>query len=200
MRVLAGVLAFSLATAGHASAAPRNFDPARIPAGVYELDPRHASLIAKAPHLGGFSRYTMRFDKLSGDFTIDPANWRKAVVSIHVAAASVDTGDRNFDRQIAGYFGAAKHPDIIFVSRSLDLIDARSGKLTGDLNFNGVTRPVTLDVTFNGSGPGLPGEGTRLGFSGSGRVKRSEFGVSAASNWAGDDVDLLFEVEFVRRQ
>ena len=73
------------------------------------------------------------------------------------------------------------------------------GQLTGDLTFHGVTKPVTLDVTFNGVGPGLLGAGTRMGFSGSGRIKRSEFGVNAVRLFAGDEVDLLFEIEFSKK-
>jgi len=62
-----------------------------------------------------------------------------------------------------------------------------------------VTKPVTLDVTFNGSGPGMLGAGTRMGFSGAGRIKRSDFGVSNAKQFAGDDIDLSFEIEFVKK-
>ncbi|WP_296459402.1 YceI family protein [Phenylobacterium sp.] len=73
------------------------------------------------------------------------------------------------------------------------------GRLTGDLNFHGVTRPVTLDVAFNGYGPGFPVSGPRMGFSGAGRFKRSDFGVNGGRPFAGDDVDLIFEVEFVKK-
>jgi polyisoprenoid-binding protein YceI len=73
------------------------------------------------------------------------------------------------------------------------------GKLEGDLLFHGVTKPVTLDVTFNGVGPGLLGVGTRVGFSGTGQIKRSEFGVNQARMFAGDLVDLVFEIEFVKK-
>ena len=71
--------------------------------------------------------------------------------------------------------------------------------MSGDLTFHGVTKPVVLDVTFNGVGPGILGAGTRLGFSGTTHLKRSEFGVTAMSQFAGDDLDLIFEVEFVKK-
>ena len=78
------------------------------------------------------------------------------------------------------------------------LVDGR-GTVTGDLTFHGVTKPVTLDAVFNGSGPGMMGAGTRMGFSGTGRIKRSEFGVTNAKQFAGDDIDLEFEIEFVKK-
>ena len=198
MRAAAVVLTLALASAPAAFANPTTTDPAKVPAGSYALDKRHASLIVKVPHMGGFSRYTMRFTGLDGGFTYDPANWQATQVTISVNPTSLDTGDANFNKEIAGFFGAAKYPAITFTSTGLKA-DGAHGTLTGDLAFHGVTKPVTLDVTFNGVGPGLMGAGTRMGFSGTGRIKRSEFGVTNVSNWAGDDVDLSFEVEFVKK-
>jgi len=115
--------------------------------------------------------------------------------SIDVPTASVDTGDAGFNKQVAGYLGAS---DITFVSTKVTAVDGR-GTVTGDLTLHGVTRPVTLDVTFNGVGPGLLGAGTRMGFSGVGRIKKSDFGVTGGAPFVGDDVDLFFEVEFVKK-
>jgi polyisoprenoid-binding protein YceI len=192
----AGLLGLSICTAALAN--PISQDPTKAPAGDYVLDKRHASLTAKIAHMGGFSRYTMRFDGLDGGYTLDPTNWQATKVTINVDAASVDTGDPSFNKQIAGYFDAAKFPTISFVSTDLTA-DNGKGVLTGDLTFHGVTKPVSLDVTFNGVGPGMLGAGTRMGFSGTGRIKRSDFGVTEMKQFAGDDIDLLFEVEFVKK-
>lgn len=202
-RTLAAALALCLALCptfgGAALANPVTRDPSRIPAGSYVLDKRHASLTAKIAHLGGFSRYTLRFTGLEGGFTVDPANWRATKVSFSVDPKSVDTGDPSFNKQIAGYFDVAKYPAITFVSTGLTGGDNGEGQLTGDLTFHGVTKPVTLDVAFNGVGPGLLGAGTRMGFSGTARIKRSDFGETAVRQWAGDDIDLIFEIEFTRK-
>jgi polyisoprenoid-binding protein YceI len=188
----------SLAAAG-AAANPTTQDPTKVPPGVYVLDPRHSSLIAKIPHLGGFSRYTMRFNKISGGFTYDPANWQTTVATITVDPASVDTGDPNFNKQIAGYFETSKYPTATFVSRKADQLAPGKGKIVGDLTLHGVTKPVIFDVTFNGVGPGVLGGGTRVGFSGAGRILRVDFGVTGGSQFAGDEVDLVFEVEFQKQ-
>lgn len=197
-RPLGLALAASLILAGAAAANPKTQDPANVPAGTYVLDKRHASLLAKIPHMGGFSRYTLRFNGLDGGFAYDPANWQATKLTFTVDPASVDTGDAGFNRQIAGYFDAARYPVISFASTEL-VGENDHGTLTGDLSFHGVTKPVALDVTFNGAGPGLLGAGTRAGFSGTAHIKRSDFGVTAASQFAGDDVDLVFEVEFVKK-
>lgn len=191
-------LAAALAVATAAQAAPTSTDPAKVPAGEYVMDKAHASLVARVAHLGGFSRYTLRFNGLDGRFTYDPADWRAARVTVSVDPASVDTRDAAFDRTIAGFFDAKRFPAIVFQSTGLEA-DGAHGRLNGDLTFHGVTRPVTLDVTFNGVGPGLTGLGTRVGFSGTGRIRRSDFGVDAVRQFAGDDVDLQFEVEFFKK-
>jgi len=199
MRSLALGLAVGLALGGAALADPVTRDPAKIPAGAYVLDKRHASLIARIPHLGGFSRYTLRFTGLDGAFTYDPANWQATKVSFSVNPRSADTGDAGFNKEIAGFLGAETNPAILFASTGFTAGPDGHGQVTGDLSFHGVTKPVTLDVTFNGVGPGLLGAGTRLGFSGVTRIKRSDFGATAVSQWAGDDVELQFEIEFTRK-
>ena len=196
-RMSIAVLAVLLAS-GAAAADPTTRDPVKVPAGTFALDPRHASLVVKIPHMG-FSHYTLRFNKLDGAFTYDPANWQATKVSITVDPRSIDTADGLFSKTVAGYFEPDKYPTIQFTSTALTSDAEGRGTLTGDLTLHGVTRPVTLDVTFNGYGPGLPLMASRLGFSGSGKIKRSEFGVTAARPFAGDTVDLSFEVEFVKK-
>ncbi len=195
------VMAVAVALLGPitALAAPHSQDPAKVPAGDYVLDPHHASLLVKIPHMG-FSNYTMRFDRLDGRFTYDPANWTATKVTITVDPTSINTGQPSFDKTIAGpdYFDAAKYPAITFVSTGVAGQDGK-GSVSGDLTFHGVTRPVTLDVVFNGVGPGLLGVGTRLGFSGTTHIKRSDFGVTAVSQFTGDDLELMFETEFTRK-
>jgi polyisoprenoid-binding protein YceI len=193
------VILAALCACGAAAADPTSRDPAKAPKGDYALDPRHASLVVKVPHMGGFSRYTMRFNKLSGSFSYDPANWEATKVNIVVDPKSIDTADNLFNKTVSGYFDPDKFPTITFASTGLTATPEGRGQLTGDLTLHGVTKPVTLDVEFNGSGPGLLGAGTRMGFSGTGRIKRSEYGVTGGRPFAGDTVDLLFEVEFVRK-
>jgi polyisoprenoid-binding protein YceI len=199
MRTLLVSLAVAVSLASTAGASPKTRDPAQVPAGDYELDKRHASLVARVAHMGGFSRFTMRFDRIGGDFTYDPANWRNTKVTITVDTASVDTNVPGFDKQVAGFLGADKYPQISFVSTGLTPGSESAGKLDGQLTFHGVTKPISLDVMFNGVGPGLLGIGTRLGFSGTAAFKRSEFGADAMEKWAGDDVELIFDVEFAKK-
>jgi polyisoprenoid-binding protein YceI len=199
MRIIAAALAVSIALAPPALANPSTQDPAKVPAGSYALDKRHASLTVRIVHMG-FSHYTMRFNGLDGSFTYDPANWQATKATFTVDPKSVDTDDAAFNKQIAGYFEADKYPTISFVSTNIQGQDGK-GTMTGDLTFHGVTKPVTLDVTFAGAGHGVAPIGTRLGFSGSTQIKRSDFGLSnfVLNQFTGDDVDVIFEVEFEKK-
>jgi polyisoprenoid-binding protein YceI len=199
IRVALAAVAVSLTLGSAALANPSTQDPTKVPAGSYVLDKRHASLTVKILHMG-FSHYTMRFNGLDGNFTYDPANWQSTKASITVDAKSIDTNDPAFNKQIAGYFEADKYPTITFVSSGVQGQDGK-GTLTGDLTFHGVTKPVTLDVTFAGAGRGVGPLGTRLGFSGSTQIKRSDFGLSnfVLNQFTGDDVDVIFEVEFEKK-
>jgi polyisoprenoid-binding protein YceI len=182
-----------------ALANPSTQDPAEVPAGTYVLDKAHASLTVKILHMG-FSHYTLRFNGLEGGFIYDPSNWKTTAVSFTVDPKSADANNPAFNRQIAGYFEADKFPSIRFMSRAVQGIEGK-GTITGDLTLHGVTRPVTLDIAFAGAGHGVTPLGTRLGFSGSTHIKRSDFGIRnlVLDQFTGDDVEVLFEAEFEKK-
>lgn len=203
MRAALIALLTGLTVSGSALANPSTADPAKVPAGTYVLDKRHASLTLRIAHLG-FSHYTLRMDSLDGGFTYDPANWQATKLTFTVDPKSVDTHDPAFDKQIAGYFEPEKYPAITFVSTAVEGVvqdQETKGTVSGDLSLHGVTRPVTLDVTFDGAGHGVGPLGTRLGFSGSTRIKRSDFGLSnfVLNQFTSDDVDVIFELEFEKK-
>lgn len=178
---------------------PPTRDPTRVPAGVYVLDSRQSSLAIRIPLMGGLSRHTMRFNRLSGSFDYDPASWQSTRVEITVDPRAVEAGNTMFNRAIIGYFEPDKYPVIRFQSTALVADASGRGKLSGDLTFHGVTRPITLDVQFNGFGPDPQGAGARMEFSGAGTIRRSDFGVIAGRLFAHDRIDLIFEVEFARK-
>jgi polyisoprenoid-binding protein YceI len=200
IRTVAAALFFTIGLSGAAYANPSTTDPAKVPAGTYVLDKQHASLTAKIVHMG-FSHYTLRFDGLDGSFTYDPANWQATKVTFTVDPKSVDTHDGAFDKQISGYFEPDKYPTITFVSTAVQGGADGKGTVTGDLTFHGVTKPVMLDVTFDGAGHGVGPLGTRLGFSGTTQIKRSDFGLTGMilNQFTSDQIDLIFEVEFEKK-
>jgi polyisoprenoid-binding protein YceI len=121
-------------------------------------------------------------------------------VTATVDPASVDTGSASFDEKLRGatWLNTAKFPTISFASTALVMTGANTGKMTGDLTFLGVTKPVTLDVTWNGVGSGMMPE-TRTGFSATGTIKRTDFGFGTYVPVISDMVDLILEIEFTKK-
>jgi len=75
------------------------------------------------------------------------------------------------------------------------------GQVTGDLTLRGVTKPVTLDVTYNGAGKSFGHPGATLGFSAIGKINRSDWGMDYLTNFGiGDEVTLRIEAEFNEKQ
>ena len=175
-------------------------DPARMPAGDYVLDKSHASLIARVAHMG-FSRYAIRFNKLDASFSYDPAAPGAAKITGSVDPLGIDTGAPAFDKQLngPGWFNSPAFPAISFVSTEVKPGVEGKGTVTGDLTWLGVTRPVTLDVVWNGVGSGMIPGGVRTGFSATGHLKRADFGNKTYFPIVADDVDLEIEVEFFRK-
>lgn len=190
----AALLAASLLT-GPALAAPAT-DPAKMPAGRYELEKTHASLLARVRHLG-LSNYTLRFNRFDASYDWDPKAPDAAKLMVSIDMTSLDVGDEKISRNFAeDFLDAKKNPKATFVSTAI-VRDGDRGKVTGDLTFHGVTKPVTLDVIFRGYESGLLG--ARAGFSATGVFKRSDFGSDNMSMFAGDDIELIIEVEFLRK-
>ncbi len=197
--ILAAVLFLAAAASSAAEAEPKpvSLNPADAPAGTYVLDKTHASLTASLSHMG-LSHYTMRFDVLDASFSYDPKAPEASRVQATVDANSLDVGDAKVSAAFARDFLAGDDkPQIVFTSTAIAYTGAH-GTMTGDLTLRGVTRPVTLDVTFNGTGPGLLG-GHRMGFSATGDIKRSDFGSKAWLSAVGDDVHIVIEAEFQRK-
>jgi polyisoprenoid-binding protein YceI len=178
------------------------------PAGVYGLDPTHASVTWRVMHLG-MSRYTARFAKLESTLEINPATPETARLTVSIDPTSVRTDYPNaavkdFDKALATeerWFNAGKFPAITFVSTKVERTGQRTAKVTGDLTFLGITKATELDVVFNGGMASHPfAKVGALGFSATGRIKRSDFGMTALLGGIGDEVDLQIEVEYVQKK
>lgn len=201
-------LAVALLTAPAAMAAPgvSSVKPADLPAGHYVLDKTHASVVAKLKHMG-FSNYQFRFTKIDADFTYDPKAPQASKINVTIDPASIDTSTGadafglKFNKELAGdgWLETAKYPTATFVSTAVNVGDGQHGTVTGDLTLHGVTKPVTLDVTFNGVGSGMMPTQVRTGFSATTTIKRSDFGVSKYVPLVGDEVTLNIEVEFEKK-
>ena len=183
----------------------------KAPKGTYKNDPYHSSLTFKIDHMG-LSHYTARFTKFDATLDLDPAKFGSSSVTANIEPTSVRTdfsGDfkaahkdspfKSFDEEIARsdkFLNTDKFPTITFKSTKVVQTD-KTLKVTGDLTFLGVTKPVTLLGSVVGSVEKHPytGKGV-VGFSATGTVKRSDWGMTGTQAFLGDDVTIIFEGEF----
>ena len=197
-------LAFAICVQPAAAAPAATPQP---PAGAYTIDKAHTSVTFRVSHLG-FSRYTARFATVDGKLKFDPAHPANMSVeaTIDPQSLQLNAPPPGFHDQLMGkeFFEAARYPAITFRSTKVALAGPKTAKVTGDFTLHGVTKPVTLDVTYNGGYPANamdPG-GARIGFSAHGVIKRSAFGMgfgvpAPGSNMGvGDDVEVMIETEF----
>jgi polyisoprenoid-binding protein YceI len=177
------------------------------PAGQYHMDKAHTSVVFKVSHLG-FSNYTAQFSRVDGKLQFDPANpgAMKVEASIDPTSLILNAPPAGFLDKMMGkeFFDAAQFPKMTFSSTKVEPTGPKTAKVTGDFTLHGVTKPVTLEVTYNGGYPPNsfdPG-GARVGFSAHGVLKRSAFGmgfgVPAPGSTMGvsDEVDFAIETEF----
>lgn len=177
---------------------------AKMPSGIYTLDPTHASLVWRVNHLG-LSKYTARFTRMNAKLDFNAADPTKSKLEVTVDPLSVrtdypDNKKTDFDKELAtgkGWFNAEQYKNITFTSTRVEKTGENTGKLYGDLTFLGVTKPLVLDVRFNGAYLNMPfAEMPALGFSATGTFKRSEWGMGTYIPNIGDEVELVIEVEF----
>jgi polyisoprenoid-binding protein YceI len=199
--VITRIVAVALAATLAAAAPTRAADLAQVQAGHYVLDKSHAKVVFSINHLG-FSTYYGFFPDLSGTLDLDPAAPAKSALSVTINVAGMVTTDPKLDEKLKSetFFDTAKFPKATFKSTAIEITGEGRGKLTGDLTLHGVTKPVTLDVTFNGAGTPPMTQLYVVGFDAVGTLKRSDFGIKNFVPLVGDEVTLRISCEFDRGQ
>ena len=172
-------------------------------ANSYTFDKGHTKILFFWNHLG-MSNQSARFDDFDGTVVFDPEKPENSKVDVTIKTASVDSDVPAFDDHLksADFFNAEKHPEITFVSTTVRKTGKETGQVEGDLTINGVTKPVTLDVTFNfmGEHPLSAFNENYKGaqyaaFSARARVLRSDFNVGLYAPLTSDTVDIMIETE-----
>ena len=176
-------------------------NPQSAPDGTYELDKNHTRVVFMCSHFG-LTEYIAFMQGVEGSLEWNGAQPENGRVSVTIDSGGAMTGLANFDQQLDGpdWFDAANNPTITFKSTKVEKTGATTGLITGNLTVRGITKPITLTVTFNGgrSHPLKP-SAYALGFVATGTAKRSDYGMTKLmSVGIGDDVKLLIHAEFIR--
>jgi polyisoprenoid-binding protein YceI len=166
--------------------------------GQYKIDPTHSYAFFTVTHLG-VSRFTGRFDKLTGEVTADGTGAGNKVAA-EIDIASVDTGFAERDKHLKSpdFFAAAQYPKARFESTKVSFDAKGEGSLAGNLTLHGVTKPVTFKLQHVGAGQD-PWGGYRSGYVATTTLKRSDFGMSFMLDGLSDAVELTLNIETIKQ-
>jgi polyisoprenoid-binding protein YceI len=178
---------------------PLNFVPADVQPGSYRVEPTHTRILFAVSHMG-FTTWYGEFTHASGGLTLDPKNPGASAFDITVPADSISTSNSTLDGELKSpeWFDTAKDKVIEFKSLRVVRTGRDTARVTGALTFHGVTRPETLNVTFNASGVNFLTHQYTVGFNAAGTLKRSDFDQTTYVPLIGDDVTLMISVAFVK--
>jgi len=181
----------------------RTVDGEVLPApGDFALDPAHTHVGFCVRHMM-ISKVRGRFSNFKGTLRVGDEP-EEATVEVEIDLSSVDTKDPQRDSHLRSpdFFDVENYPTMTFRSTRVTSIDGEAFRLDGQLTLHGVTRPVSLDVVFDGVGT-LDG-GQRLGFSATSEIDREAFGLTwnqtleTGGVLVGKRVRIDIEAELVR--
>ncbi len=170
-----------------------------LPPNGWRLDANHSAVNFRVRHLG-ISWVNGEFRTWTADITYDPANPEAASVAARIQTGSVNTNQERRDNDIrsGNYLAVDSFPEMAFVSRRVERVDATHLRVHGDLTLRGVTRPVTLDTEITGL---LAGQRQRrIAFTATTVINRHDFGVrfnrlTEGAQVVGDDVRITIDIE-----
>jgi polyisoprenoid-binding protein YceI len=198
---LALLAALVLAVPASAQQAGPTTDLAKVEGGDYEMDGGHTRILFAYTHFG-FSTSSGFFSQSTAKLHFDPKAPTKSTLDVAIDLNGIDTTVAKLDEHLKGpaFFDVAKFPTASFKANAIAVTGPNTGTVTGDLTVHGVTKPVTLDVTFNGGAPHPMAKVFTLGFNATGHLKRSDFGIGAYAPAVSDDITLTISTEFRKVQ
>lgn len=174
--------------------------------GAWTIDPSHSSLGFTAKH-AMVTNVRGQFDEFDGTAVIDTADPSASSATVTIKAASITTGsaDRDGHLQSGDFFDVESYPELRFVSTAVELLDAETWRITGDLTIKDVTRPVSIDFTSTGIARD-PFGNLRAGFEGETSINRKDWGLqwNAALETGGvlvsEKIKLVFDISAIKTE
>ena len=195
--IVFAAVAIALCAAVSTSGQSASKDPEQAPAGSYIVDGKHTQVLFSIMHLG-LTAYHGRFDRISGSLAFDGKQPERSAVSIIIDTTTLDTTSEKLNNDLKTIFRAQQYPAAVFKSTSVTRTGADAGRISGLLTIQDITKPVILDVTFNGGAKTPMSSAYSLGFHATGTIRRSDFALDRMiwSGFVSDEVQLTIEAEF----
>ncbi|RFM29993.1 YceI family protein [Deminuibacter soli] len=171
---------------------------------TFKIDAAHSEVTFKVRHLM-ISNVTGSFNSFEGTLESDKEDFSDAKINFSADVNSISTNNEQRDGHLKSddFFSADKFPKLTFTSTKVEK-DGDEFTLTGDLTIRDVTKPVTLDVTYNGTVTDPYGQ-VKAGFEIAGKISRKEYGLTwhavteTGSVMVSDDVKLSMNIQVVKQ-
>jgi polyisoprenoid-binding protein YceI len=177
-------------------------ETAQLSTGTWAIDPVHSTISFAVRHLM-VSKVRGQFDTFSGAITVAEDGTPSVTADIAVDSVNTHNEQRDAHLKAADFFDAGQYPTATF--RSTAVRPAGDAYvLDGDFTLKGVTKPVTLQLEFNGVNPGM-GHGEVAGFEASVVLNRKDFGIDidmpleTGGTVVGDKVTITLEIEALKQ-
>ncbi|GGN76052.1 polyisoprenoid-binding protein [Streptomyces albiflavescens] len=172
--------------------------------GDYTIDPSHSTFGFVARH-AMVTNVKGTFHEFEGSLHLDGTDPSKSTASIDIKVESVETGsaDRDGHLKSSDFFKVDEFPTMTFRSTKAEALGGDDYRITGDLEILGTTKPISIDLEFNGSAKD-PFGNERVGFEGKAEILRSEWGLTwnAALETGGflvsDKIKLNFDISAIK--
>ena len=167
---------------------------------TYQFDKAHTTVGFQVRHI--VTNVGGKFQDFAGTIKVDRVKPESSSVEFTIQAASINTNDPKRDEHLKSpdFFDVANQPTIVFKSTSVKPTGKDAYEVTGNLTLRGVTKPITLPVTFLGEGKD-PWGNEKMGFEIATTLNRKDYGI----NWnkaldqggflVGDEVKVQISVE-----
>jgi polyisoprenoid-binding protein YceI len=171
---------------------------------TYTIDKAHSEATFQVRHL--LTKVRGRFSDFEGTIEYDPDSPQRSSVKAMIQATSIDTNEADRDKHLrsADFFGVDQFPTLTFTSTRVTKKGRDTFDMVGDLTIHGVTRPVTLNVSFLGKAKD-PWGNERLGFEADTTINRKDFGLTwnaaleTGGFLVGDEVKINLSVQALPR-
>lgn len=156
-----------------------------------QLQPRQSALSFGYKQMG--VAMDGKFNKFAAQIAFDPARLANARARIDVSLASIDTGSKDADEEVAGrlWFDAGTYPLASFVSTGIRRLAGNRYQASGKLTIKGRTLEVVAPLTFQS-------DAARGVFDGSFAIRRTAYAIGTGE-WAdlstvADDIQIVFHL------
>lgn len=178
--------------------------PAVAAAATYAVDQAHSEASFQVRHL--VTKVRNKFADFAGTVVMDAAKPEASSVEFTIQATSIDTSVADRDKHLRSddFFAVEKYPEITFKSTKIEPAGDHAYQVTNDLTMRGVTKRITLPVTYLGEVKDPWGH-VKAGFETAITLNRKDFGI----NWnkaldqggvlVGDEVEVSISIEALKQ-